>query len=279
MGHYVRQIHALGGKYFINPDGHEWKRAKWSKPVREYWKQSEKLMIKHADLVICDNLKIEEYIRAEYKAYQPNTTYIAYGTDTKPSTLTVTDETVRNWYSEKAVKENDYYLIVGRFVPENNYETMIREFMASNSTKSLVIITNVAKNKFYESLKVKTEFDKDARIKFVGTVYNQQLLRYIRENAFGYLHGHEVGGTNPSLLEALSSTQLNLLVDVNFNYAVAGDSALYWTKKNGVLAATINMADKMSTEEINALEISAKKTISQKFSWSKIITEYESVLH
>lgn len=104
-------------------------------------------MIKHADLVICDNLKIEEYIQTEYKNYQPNTTYIAYGTDTKPSTLSANDEIVRDWFTSNKIKENSYYLIVGRFVPENNYETMIKEFMASKSKKSLVIITNVAKNK------------------------------------------------------------------------------------------------------------------------------------
>ncbi|ETJ25548.1 Glycosyltransferase, partial [human gut metagenome] len=68
----------------------------------------------------------------------------------------------------------------------------------------------------YEELRQKTGFDKDERIKFVGTVYDQELLKKIRENAYGYLHGHEVGGTNPSLLEALATTDLNLLLDVGF---------------------------------------------------------------
>lgn len=276
MGHYVKQIHALGGKYFINPDGHEWKRSKWSKPVREYWKQSEKLMIKHADFVICDNLKIEEYIQTEYKNYQPNTTYIAYGTDTKPSTLSANDEIVRDWFTSNKIKENSYYLIVGRFVPENNYETMIKEFMASKSKKSLVIITNVAKNKFYKNLKAKTGFEKDSRIKFVGTVYDQQLLRYIRENAFGYLHGHEVGGTNPSLLEALSATKINLLINVNFNMDVARKNALYWSKETGSLAYCIDKADALTVNEIAKFSIGAKQRINRHFSWTIIIEKYET---
>ncbi|MTV85693.1 glycosyl transferase, partial [Streptococcus pneumoniae] len=75
-----------------------------------------------------------------------------------------------------------------------------------------------------------TGFDKDLRVKFVGTVYDQELLKYIRENAFAYFHGHEVGGTNPSLLEALASTKLNLLLDVGFNREVGEDGAIYWKK-------------------------------------------------
>lgn len=93
--------------------------------------------------------------------------------------------------------------------------------------------------KFLLELKRKTQFEKDGRIKFVGTVYDQELLMKIRENAYGYFHGHEVGGTNPSLLEALSSIDLNLLLDVGFNREVAEDSALYWNKDNGNLAKLI----------------------------------------
>lgn len=275
MGHYVKQIHALGGSYFINPDGHEWKRAKWPLPVRKYWKVSEQGMIKHADLVIADNRKIEEYILDEYAAFQPRTTFIAYGTDTIPTTLKRSDKSVRSWFKKHDVSENEYYLIVGRFVPENNYETMIREFMISDSNKDLVIVTNVEKNKFYQSLLQKTGFDQDKRIKFVGTVYDQPLLRYIRENAYAYLHGHEVGGTNPSLLEALSSTQLNLLVDVGFNRDVAHDAALYWNKNSGDLANTIKQADSYSSVQLVENEKNAKAIIESGYTWEKINDKYE----
>ena len=89
---------------------------------------------------------------------------------------------------------------------------MIEEYMKSNTKKDFVLITNVEQNKFYEDLRITTNFESDSRIKFVGTVYDQELLKKIRENAYGYIHGHEVGGTNPSLLEALASTKLNLLL-------------------------------------------------------------------
>ena len=140
-------------------------------------------MVKHADLLICDSKNIEKYIQEDYAKYSPKTTFIAYGADTSKSTLEDDDEKLLNWYKEKDVKAKDYYLVVGRFVPENNYETMIREFMKSKTKKDFVLITNVEKNKFYEDLKNKTHFDNDNRIKFVGTVYDQQLLKKIRENA------------------------------------------------------------------------------------------------
>ncbi|OUZ23675.1 hypothetical protein A5867_001360, partial [Enterococcus sp. 6D12_DIV0197] len=98
-----KEIIKLNGKLFVNPDGHEWKRAKWSYPVRKYWKLSEKLMVKKADLLICDSKNIEKYIKDDYKKYNPKTTYIAYGTDTGMSNLKSNDKTVREWYKNKVV--------------------------------------------------------------------------------------------------------------------------------------------------------------------------------
>lgn len=270
-----KKIRAIGGRLLVNPDGHEWLRAKWSLPVRKYWKFSEKLMVKHADLLVCDSKNIEKYIQEDYKQYQPKTTYIAYGTDTSPSSLKADDAKVRKWYQEKGVSENGYYLVVGRFVPENNYEAMIREFIKSKSKKDFVLITNVEQNKFYDQLLQETGFDKDPRVKFVGTVYDQELLKYIRENAFAYFHGHEVGGTNPSLLEALESTKLNLLLDVGFNREVGEDGALYWKKDQ--LASVIDQAEQLDVQAIENLNQKSSKRISEAFTWEKIVTDYEKV--
>ena len=270
-----KRIQAIGGTLLVNPDGHEWLRAKWSAPVRRYWKISEGLMVKHADLLVCDSKNIEKYIQEDYKQYQPKTTYIAYGTDTTQSKLTNVDEKVRSWYFEKGVNENNYYLVVGRFVPENNYEAMIRGFMRSNSQKDFVLITNVEQNKFYEQLRKDTGFDQDPRVKFVGTVYDQELLKYIRENAFAYFHGHEVGGTNPSLLEALESTKLNLLLDVGFNREVGEEGALYWKKDQ--LASVIDQAEQLDAQTIEDFNQKSSKRISEAFTWEKIVTDYEKV--
>lgn len=276
--HFRKKIHKLGGRLYINPDGHEWMRAKWSAPVRKYWKISEKMMVKQADLLICDSKNIEKYIKETYSQYNPETTFIAYGADIKKSILADDDKKVTDWFKDKEVKPKEYYLVVGRFVPENNYETMIREFMKSGTTKDFVIITNVEHNKFYEELKVSTGFEQDKRIKFVGTVYDQELLKKIREQAYAYFHGHEVGGTNPSLLEALASTDLNLLLDVGFNREVAEDGALYWNKGDGNLAGLIDQCEYISETERQDISLKAKKRIEEEYSWKYICDKYFKVL-
>lgn len=278
MAHYYRKIHKLGGKVYLNPDGHEWMRAKWSAPIRKYWKISEQMMVKHSDLVICDSINIEKYIHKCYdgkgiRGTDPKTTFIAYGAETRISHLTDEDPRFCNWLRDKGLAKNEYYLVVGRFVPENNYETMIREFMRSDSRKNFAIITN-ANEKFLKSLEEKLHFRSDSRIRFVGTVYDQELLMKIRENAYGYFHGHEVGGTNPSLLEALGSTRLNLLLDVGFNREVAEDAAVYWSKEEGDLAALIHRADGFDREMIEFLGIKAKNRIKEAYSWEFICGRY-----
>ncbi len=274
IGSLKRQIQKIGGVLYVNPDGHEWKRAKWNALIRKYWKISEKLMVKHADLLICDSKNIEKYIKEDYCKYNPKTTFIAYGSDTTKSNLSDSDHVFLEWLHEKQLKMHEYYLVVGRFVPENNFETMIREFMKSDSKKDFAIITT-ANDVFLEELENKLHFKSDARIKFVGTVYNQELLKKIRENAYGYFHGHEVGGTNPSLLEALGSTKLNLLLDVGFNREVAEDAALYWTKEDMSLATLIHKADELSQEEIKELGELANKRIIDHYSWEHIVDQYE----
>ena len=151
---------------------------------------------------------------------------------------------------------------------------MIREFMKSNSKRDFAIITNV-NDKFLNELESRLHFSKDKRIKFVGTVYDQELLKKIRENAYAYFHGHTVGGTNPSLIEALGSTDLNLLVNVGFNKEVAIDSALYWDRDDGKLAELINKVDDKPQEEINELGKKAKKRVKEAYTWEKICNQYE----
>lgn len=270
---FARKIHHADGIFYINPDGLEWKRAKWSKPVQKYLKYSEKVMTKHADLVISDNQGIESYIQ---KAYPwAKTTFIAYGTDLRLSALTAQDEKVRHFFDTWASKEKDYYLIVGRFVPENNYEIIIREFMKSQTQRDLLIVCNHRGNAYFEELRQKTNFDQDERIKFVGTVYDQELLKYIRNQAFAYIHGHEVGGTNPGLLEALAQTDLNLVLGVDFNRQVAKETALYWDKKENSLVDCIHQVDKQS--DFSDLGQAAKENMKEHYTWEKIVGEYEEL--
>lgn len=124
-------------------------------------------------------------------------------------------------------------------------------------------------------MKEETHFENDKRIKFVGTVYDTELLKFIRENALGYLHGHSVGGTNPSLLEALGSTKINLLYNVGFNKEVGEDSSLYWSLEDGSLANKLNEVEEISAEKEENFGKLAKQQIIDNYSWEKIVNDYE----
>ena len=276
FGKYVKEIHKLGGKVFVNPDGHEWMRAKWSAPVRKYWKESERGMVKYADLLVCDSINIEKYIKIEYGQYNPKTTFIAYGADVVQSKLSNTDPVYVDWLKEYGLKPFNYYYCCGRFVPENNFETMIREFMKSKTRRDFAIITT-KNDEFLNELDKKLGFKKDPRIKFVGTVYDQELLKKIREQAYSYFHGHSVGGTNPSLLEALGSTRLNLLFDVGFNKEVGQDAALYWSRKDGDLAGLIDRVDGLDEAVLEDYGQKAKQRIRDAYSWQFIADRYEDI--
>lgn len=268
------------GILYVNPDGHEWERAKWNKVIKKYWKMSERYMMKYADLVICDSKVIRKYIKKQYMKYNPKTIFIAYGAEGLKVKLLNNDKDTKcisGWYKETHIKKGDYFLSVGRFVPENNYEIMIKEFMKSNTKKDLVFITNVERNKFYNRLKLNTGFDKDKRIKFVGTIYNEEMLSNIRENAYAYIHGHEVGGTNPSLLEALACTDLNLLLDVEFNREVGESSVIYWDKEKGNLSKVIDQVDCMSKNEKLKIGVLAKERVKKNYDWKYIVGEYEKI--
>ena len=260
----------------MNPDGHEWARGKWIAPIRKYWKYSEMSLVKHVDLVICDSKNIEKYILEEYKDFSPKTCFIAYGSDLTPSIVQNSDEKYIKWMEMRGLKAKQYYLCMGRFVPENNFEIIIREFMRSKSKKDLAVMTTENPN-FFAKLERKLHFSRDSRIKFVGSVYEEELNKKIRENAYGHIHGHEVGGTNPSLLEALSYTDLNLLIDNGFSREVAENAALYWKKEKGDLAELIDRADQISSEDIAEYGRKAKKRIADQYSWERIAAEYEAI--
>lgn len=274
--YFYNEIHKLGGRIFLNPDGHEWLRRKWPLPVRKYWKYSESQMVHYSDLIVCDSINIEAYIKSQYKRYNPKTTYISYGAELTQSALADDAEIYQDLLAKSELTPGEYYLVVCRLVPENNIETILSEFMNSSTKRKLAVVTNW-NEKFYNHLEQKLHFSDDPRIVFTGPVYNSDLLVKLRENAYAYLHGHEVGGTNPSLLEALSATKLNLILDVSFNREVAQETALYWTREPGSLNACLEQAEKMSNEERAELGKSAKERIQQAYTWPKIAGQYEEI--
>ena len=268
-------LHKLGVKVIINPDGLEWKREKWAWWIKQCFKISERYSIKYSDYCVCDSKAILEYVNKKYKKSKTLSTFIAYGA--YENTKAYKTKMVKELWEKYQISSKNYYLIVGRFIPENNYETMIKEFMKSKTKKDLVIICNLEKNKFYQQLKENTNFDKDKRIKFIGSVYEQESLLYFRQHAYAYIHGHSAGGTNPSLLEALANTNVNILYDVSYNKEVGENSCFYFTKEENNLKKVINKTEKLTEKEQKDYGALAKERIHKEYTWDLVVNKYSKL--
>lgn len=255
----------------VNPDGLEHMRSKWNKIIQFCFLLSEWAMINHCDMVVCDALGIQEYINNKYKKVKNKTIYIAYGAKTWDLSNLNESEILK----EYNLKHDNYCLMVGRCVPENNYELVINEFMKSKIKKDLVIITNLSSSNYYQELIEKTGCNQDKRIKFINGVYDGEKLAVIRKNAYLYIHGHSVGGTNPSLIEALSLTDLNVLYDVCFNSDIGLDNCLYF-KEKGSLAKILNDKKLMDSSKIKFGKI-LKDYVSNNFTWEIIVNKYKKI--
>lgn len=269
---WIPKLHKLKTKVIINPDGLEWKREKWAWWIKQCFKISERYSIKYSDYCVCDSNSILEYVKEKYPKYNTPATFIAYGAYENQKVNK--NSTIKELWQKYNISSKNYYLIVGRFIPENNYETMIKEFMKSKTKKDLVIICNLEKNKFYKSLQETTNFESDSRIKFIGSVYDQESLLYFRQHAYAYLHGHSAGGTNPSLLEALANTNVNILYDVSYNKEVGKESCFYFSKKENDLKKIITKVDKLTEKEQKQYGELAKKRIHESYTWDAITQKY-----
>lgn len=261
-------------KVFVNPDGLEWKRSKWSSLIKKYFLYAERTMLNNCDGIVCDSEGIKTYLEEAYPKNNIPKYFIAYGT--KKIDLSNVDE--KEILKEYNLKKDNYCLVVGRCVPENNFELIINEFMKSDINKELVIISNIEGCKYYEDLKEITKCDKDKRIRILPGIYDEKKLSTIRKNAFLYLHGHSVGGTNPSLLEALSLTDLNVLYEVNFNHQVGLDACLYFTSKKGDLKKILNDEKNLKKIKEEAGK-KAKKRIEDEYTWEYILKKYEDLFN
>ena len=259
-----------------NPAGLEWRRGKWNKLVQQYVKISAYTMAKACDYLICDSRGIVQAYNKIIKSKRPIKKYISYGTIVPDKLDGEMPSFVRDFYIQKEIKPYEYYLILGRFVPENNYETMLKGFIHSKTKKKLIIICNVEVNKFYRALKNNTNYEEDDRIKILGAIYDKQLLNYIRQYAYGYIHGHSVGGTNPGLLEAMATTSVNILYDVPFNREV-GEKIAFYFKNDSELSLRIKECENITLQERKQLNDKARLRMKNDYSWEKIIQEYENL--
>ena len=263
-----------------NPAGAEWRRTKWNRLVQIYLFVSAMMMAKSTDCMVCDNEGIRELYSKLLIGRKPLLEYVAYGVNSVPRVSEIIPESVAQYFNKWGIERDNYYLILGRFIPENNYEMMFKGFMKSKTNKKLLVICNYKTEirKFYNHIKQSTGFMNDDRIIMAGTLYDQEILHYVRQYAHGYIHGHSVGGTNPGLLEAMAETDLNILYNVNFNRYVGGKTALYF-KNEDELAFRIEKLDSISaTKKIN-VGLKARNNMKTKYSWEHIVDEYDRVIN
>ncbi len=223
----------------VNADGLEWKRRKHSKFLRFLLRSFELISLRIVDSMVVDSQALGVYYKENYNV---NTTYVPYGikeiAPLEPSNL-----------KKYGLEPKGYYLLIARLEPENNIDLIIDEFKKSTSNKKIVIVAPLKKTSYVRKLLE----SKSERILFTGGIYEPQLQRTLRHNCFAYIHGHEVGGTNPTLVEALSCHNIILALDVPFNREVAGEGAFYFTKNSGSLTSKLEQLEREKPDHLVAV--------------------------
>ena len=166
-----------------------------------------------------------------------------------------------------------YYLVVCRLEPENHVLEIVEGFSRSTTNKSLIIVGQLgSKSPYSRTLLTAAQ---DRRVRFIGPVYDKPKLQSLRRNAFGYFHGHSVGGTNPSLLEAMGCGRPIIAHDNPFNREVAGDVAFFFNTPKDI-ASLVEKAENMGKEEAENRSTKAMEVIRLKYNWDKVTEAYLS---
>lgn len=240
-----------------NMDGLEWKRTKYSRPVQQFLKFAERLAAISSDYLVSDSLGIKKILLERYKK---QSTYIAYGA----YPFANPNESVLAQYE---VVKNNYNMIMARFEPENNLD-MVLEGVSLCEEKTDILVVGNHNTKYGAYLKNKFKYFPN--IRFLGGIYNLEHLDNLRFYSNLYFHGHSVGGTNPSLLEAMASKALVIAHNNDFNKGILKENGYYFSSPEEVknILKTIKKNDNLPMVETNYL------AIVNEFNWEKINGEY-----
>ena len=240
-----------------NMDGLEWKRTKYSKKVQKFLLYAEKLGVKHSDHLISDSIGIQNYIKEKYKS---ESTFIPYGANLfKKPDCSVLDEF--------KVNEYEYNMLIARLEPENNIETILDGVVKSKAEYPFLVIGK-HETKFGEYLK--TKYQKNLNILFLGGIYDLDKLNNLRYYSNIYFHGHTVGGTNPSLLEAMASSSLICAHDNIFNHSIIVDDGLYFENSDDISIVLSTISKQNYNKQIKA----NLEKIENTYSWEMINKQY-----
>lgn len=254
-------LHPKNSIVVTNMDGLEWKRTKYSSKVQKFLEWAESLAARKSDHLISDSIGIQHYLQNKY---QKKSTYIPYGSHI----VNNYNETVLDSYK---IKKYEFNMLIARLEPENSIETILNGVSMTKIKRTFLVIGK-HETKYGEYLKEK--FKDHQNIIFIGAVYDINILNNLRNFSNLYFHGHTVGGTNPSLLEAMGSRALICAHKNEFNSAILGNDAFYFQNSDEIskYLDTINKLKYLTRVNSNVEKI---KTVYQ---WDIIIEQYENFL-
>ena len=251
-------------KLIINMDGLEWKRKRWHSLGKLLLKISEKTAVGNPrHILVTDHPEIQRYLQ---KKYNRSSHYIPYGANIPQS---FNQEAIAHY----GLSAGNYFLLISRPIAENNIHTILSGFAQSNSTKQFVIITNI--NDPYTRKLIKT-YRHDSRFVFLANVYEQEVLNNLRYFSAAYFHGHSVGGTNPSLLEAMASQCLIMAHDNVFNKTILKNNAYYFSTRNDIRHFVENIS--MHQEQKEHFVTENLQTIATHYQWGNIAKLYAKLV-
>lgn len=256
-----------GRKVWLNVDGIEWARAKWSKMGQAYFKLMEWFSTWVPNRVIADAEGIKNHLESRHRYLRP-CSVIAYGAPI------VEHAPYINFLKEWDLTSNGYYLVVSRIEPENHVREIIEGYKASRSDIPLIVVGNHKSGSAYANGLLHLA---DERVRFIGGIYDKEKLQALRWHSLAYFHGHSVGGTNPSLLEALGCGNLVLAHDNVFNREVTGEVGFYFKSPDNI-PALLDRVEGLSEAERALLAGKARSRIREKYDWDKIAYQYMELL-
>ncbi|MBB5636587.1 glycosyltransferase involved in cell wall biosynthesis [Pedobacter cryoconitis] len=257
-------IRLAGKKIILNPDGAEWKRGKWSKPIKWFLKVSESFGIKYSDVVVSDNKVIQEYIK---DTYHKDAELIEYGGD-NASPVLLSSKTAGDY----GITALNYAFKVCRIEPENNIDLILEAF--KDSKVKFILVGNWNFSSYGKNLRA--QYANHANLNLLDPIYDQKTLDELRGNCGLYIHGHSVGGTNPSLVEAMNLGLCCVVFDVNYNRETTENSAVYFKTANE-LKAVVNNYEAGAFDPVIYRE-KMKEIAKRRYYWSLITEKYASVI-
>lgn len=225
----------LGKPTSLQTDGLGWKRRKWGRLARKYYKWSEKVSAALTTELVSDAIAIQDYYKENYNT---SSVFIPYGAG-------VGDKSDDACLKKFGLKRKEFFLIVTRLEPDNNTDVIIREYKAAELNYPLIIVGGARYPSEFSSA---IEAEAGDKVRFIGAIYESAILNSLYENAYVYLHGHVVGGTNPSLLRAMNAASCCVSIDVNFTREVLGEQGLFSSVEKGELASILSHIEKHPKE-------------------------------